>query len=43
MQTAQKFMILYGQIRTRSDWWFSKMFRIRTGLGSTLSDQDWIL
>jgi len=34
-------MILHLQIRTGSDWWFSKILRIRTGSDSILSDQDW--
>jgi len=34
-------MILHWRIRTGSDWWFSKMLRIRTGSDSILSDQDW--
>jgi len=34
-------MIIHWRIRTASDWWFSKILRIRTGLDSILSDQDW--
>ena len=32
---------LFWQIRTGSDWWFSKILRIRTGSDSILSEQDW--
>jgi len=28
-----KYLILHWRIRTGSDWWFSKILRIRTGLG----------
>jgi len=36
-------MILHWRIRTESDWWFSKIFRIRIGSDSILSglDSDW--
>jgi len=34
-------MILHWRIRTGSDWWFSKILRIRTWSDSILSDQDW--
>jgi len=34
-------LVLYGLIRTGSDWWFSKLLRIRTGSDSTFADQDW--
>ena len=34
-------MILHSWTRTGSDWWFSKILRIRTGSESILSDQDW--
>ena len=34
-------MVLHWRIRTGSDWWFSKILRIRTGSDSILSDQDW--
>ena len=34
-------MILHGQIKTGSDWWFAKILLIRTGSDSILSDQDW--
>jgi len=36
-----KYTVLYGRIRTGSDWWFSKILRIRTVLDSTFADQDW--
>ena len=36
-----KCMILHGQIRTGSDWGFSKFLWIRTGSDSILSEQDW--
>ena len=36
-----KYMVLYGQIRTGSNWWFSKILRIRTGSDSNFADQDW--
>jgi len=32
------YMILHWRIRTGSDWWFSKILRIRTGSDSILSD-----
>jgi len=34
-------MILHWRIRTGSDWWFSKILRIRTGSDSISSDQNW--
>ena len=36
-----KHMILHWRIRTGSDWWFSKILRIRTGSDSIVLDQDW--
>jgi len=35
------YMVLHGRIRTGSDWWFSKILWIRTGLDSVFADQDW--
>jgi len=34
-------MILHWRIRTRSDRWFSKILRIRTGFDSISWEQDW--
>jgi len=34
-------MILHWRIRIGSDWWFSKLLRIRSGSDSILSDQEW--
>jgi len=36
-----KYMILHWQIRTGSDWRFSKILRFRTGADSIFADQDW--
>ena len=38
-EAKYKYMILHSRIRTGSDWWFSKILRIRTGSDSILSDQ----
>ena len=35
------FDFIYWRIRIGSEWWFSKILRIRTGSDSILSNQDW--
>ena len=40
-EAKEKWMILHWRIRNGSDWWFSKILRIRSGSDSISSDQDW--